>query len=131
MGASKRICPNCGRKMKQQFIGLFHCKCGTSWRRDIGFFERTPDMVFALERKEVGSKVKQLPVIRNKYERPPVGNGWWPCCIHSSEIPRYLSISTMPSPLMSSRFSKAITAPLSCIVRKTGSMASTFPVTVT
>ena len=37
MGASKHICPNCGRKMKQQFIGLFHCKCGTSWRRDIGF----------------------------------------------------------------------------------------------
>jgi phosphotransferase system IIB component len=35
MGASKHICPNCGRKMKQQFIGLFHCKCGTSWRRDI------------------------------------------------------------------------------------------------
>ena len=23
MGASKHICPNCGRKMKQQFIGLF------------------------------------------------------------------------------------------------------------
>lgn len=37
MGASKRVCPNCGRKMKQQFIGLFHCKCGTSWKRDIGF----------------------------------------------------------------------------------------------
>ena len=35
MGASKRVCPNCGRKMKQQFIGQFHCKCGTSWRRDI------------------------------------------------------------------------------------------------
>ena len=35
--------------MKQQFIGLFHCKCGTSWRRDIDFFERTPDMVFSLE----------------------------------------------------------------------------------
>ena len=35
MGASKRICPNCGRKMKQQFIGPFHCKCGTSWKRDI------------------------------------------------------------------------------------------------
>ena len=34
--------------MKQQFIGLFHCKCGMSWKRDIGFFERTPDMVFAL-----------------------------------------------------------------------------------
>lgn len=68
MGASKRICPNCGRKMKQQFIGLFHCKCGTSWRRDIGFFERTPDMVFALERTAVGNKVKQLPVIRYKSE---------------------------------------------------------------
>ena len=53
MGASKHICPNCGRKMKQQFIGLFHCKCGTSWKRDIGFFERTPDMVFALEPKYV------------------------------------------------------------------------------
>ena len=25
--------------MKQQFTGLFHCKCGTSWRRDIGFFD--------------------------------------------------------------------------------------------
>ena len=58
MEASKRICPNCGRKMKQQFIGLFHCKCGTSWRRDIGFFERTPDMVFSLERKKVRNKVK-------------------------------------------------------------------------
>lgn len=21
--------------MKQQFVGLFHCKCGTSWQRDI------------------------------------------------------------------------------------------------
>ena len=66
MGASKHICPNCGRKMKQQFTGLFHCKCGTSWKRDIGFFERTPDMVFALEHKKVGCKIKQLPVIRYK-----------------------------------------------------------------
>ena len=66
MGASKRVCPNCGRKMKQQFIGLFHFKCGTSWRRDIGFFERTPDMVFSLERKKVGNKVKQLPMIHHK-----------------------------------------------------------------
>jgi len=52
--------------MKQQFIGLFHCKCGTSWRRDIGFFERTSDMVFSLERKKVGNKVKQLPTIHHK-----------------------------------------------------------------
>ena len=47
--------------MKQQFIGLFHCKCGTSWRRDIGFFERTPDMVFSLERKKVGNKISLPP----------------------------------------------------------------------
>lgn len=52
MGASNKICPNCGRKMKQQFIGLQHCKCGMSWKRDIGFFERTSDMVFA-DRKSV------------------------------------------------------------------------------
>lgn len=66
MGASNKICPNCGRKMKQQFIGLQHCKCGMSWKRDIGFFERTSDMVFALQRRNVGKKVKQVPVIRRK-----------------------------------------------------------------
>ena len=64
--SSKRVCPNCGRKMKQQFIGLFHCKCGVSWKSDIGFFERTPDMVFALERRQAGKKVKQVPIIRQK-----------------------------------------------------------------
>lgn len=37
MGASNKICPKCGRKMKQQFIGLQHCKCGMSWKKDIGF----------------------------------------------------------------------------------------------
>ena len=57
--SSKRVCPNCGRKMKQQFIGLFHCKCGLSWKRDIGFFERTPNMVFALERIQAGKKVNE------------------------------------------------------------------------
>ena len=30
--------PVCDRKMKQQFIGLQHCKCGMSWKKDIGFF---------------------------------------------------------------------------------------------
>lgn len=50
MGASNKACPNCGRKMKQQFPGLQHCRCGMSWKKDIGYFERTPDMVFALER---------------------------------------------------------------------------------
>ena len=66
MGASNKICPNCGHKMKQQFIGLQHCKCGMSWKKDIGFFERTPDMVFALQRKKVGGKMKNVPVIRYK-----------------------------------------------------------------
>lgn len=64
MGASNKVCPNCGRKMKQQFIGLQHCRCGMSWKKDIGFFERTPDMVFALERRQIGKKVKQRPAIR-------------------------------------------------------------------
>ena len=50
MGKSNKICPRCGRKMKQQFIGLQHCKCGMSWKNDRGFFERTPDMVFGLQR---------------------------------------------------------------------------------
>ena len=63
-GMSKKVCPNCGRKMKQQFIGLQHCKCGMSWKKDIGYFERTGDMVFALERRKVGKKTKQCPVIR-------------------------------------------------------------------
>ena len=62
--AGMHPCPNCGRKMKQQFIGLQHCKCGISWKKDEGFFERTPDMIFALERRTIGGKVKQVPVIR-------------------------------------------------------------------
>jgi len=61
---SNKICINCGRKMKQQFIGLRHCKCGTSWKKDIGYFQRTKDMVFALQRRTVRNKVKQFPVIR-------------------------------------------------------------------
>ena len=63
-GRSKKVCSNCGRKMKQQFIGLQHCKCGMSWKKDIGYFERTGDMVFALERRKVGKKTKKCPVIR-------------------------------------------------------------------
>ena len=66
MGANNKICPNCGKKMKQQFIGLQHCKCGMSWKKDDGFFERTSNMVFALERQTIGQKVKQVPVIRYK-----------------------------------------------------------------
>jgi hypothetical protein len=57
--------------MKQQFIGLKHCKCGTSWQKGVGYFERTNDMVFALERKIVKKsknsiKTKQTPVISYK-----------------------------------------------------------------
>lgn len=63
MGKSNKECPNCGKKMKQQFIGLQHCNCGMSWKKDIGFFERTTDMVFVLQKNEQG---KQIPVIRNK-----------------------------------------------------------------
>lgn len=66
MGKTNKVCPECGRKMKQQFLGLQHCKCGVSWKKDIGFFERLPDMVFALERQTVNGKVKQIPVIRRK-----------------------------------------------------------------
>ncbi len=54
--------------MKQQFIGLRHCKCGISWKNDIGYFECTKDMIFALERRKVGKKTKQYPIIRYKNE---------------------------------------------------------------
>lgn len=66
MSKNSKICPNCARKMKQQFIGLQHCKCGISWKCDMGYFERTNDMVFALQRVKIGKKVKQTPVIRIK-----------------------------------------------------------------
>ena len=67
----KRRCPNCGRAMVQQFIGLKHCKCGISWKKDIGYFERTSDMVFALERQVTKKgknsiRTKQFPIIRYK-----------------------------------------------------------------
>jgi len=62
----KKVCPNCGRKMKQQFIGLKHCKCGISFQKGVGYFQRTSNMVFALQRKNVGKKVKQVPTTRCK-----------------------------------------------------------------
>jgi hypothetical protein len=55
--------------MKQQFIGLQHCRCGMSWKKDIGYFDCTPDMIFVLERKTIRKKVKQVPVIRYKSKR--------------------------------------------------------------
>jgi hypothetical protein len=67
--AEKRRCENCGKVMKQQFIGLKHCKCGVSWQKGVGYFQRTNDMVFALERKVTKKgknsvSAKQVPVIR-------------------------------------------------------------------
>lgn len=61
-----KICPECGRKMKQQFIGLKHCKCGMSWLKSIGYFQRTSDMIFCLKRFKIGKKIKQIPTIRYK-----------------------------------------------------------------
>ena len=74
MGNSNKVCPNCGRKMKQQFQGLQHCKCGVSWLREMGFFERTTNMRFCLERRKTGKKTKQCSVIRFSDEPgAPVG----------------------------------------------------------
>lgn len=54
--------------MKQQFIGLKHCKCGMSWLKSEGYFQRSPDMIFCLKRVKVGKKTKQVPVIRYRNE---------------------------------------------------------------
>lgn len=35
-----------------------------SWKKGVGFFERTADMVFALEWRKVGQKTEQCPVIQ-------------------------------------------------------------------
>lgn len=67
-GSNGKVCPACGRRMKQQFIGLKHCKCGMSWQRGEGFFERSNDMVFVLEQQKVGQKIKQRSVVRFKGE---------------------------------------------------------------
>ena len=56
MGKNNKKCPRCGHKMKQQFIGLQHCSCGMSWKGGIGFFGRTPDMVFCLRRQKGSAK---------------------------------------------------------------------------
>ena len=62
----KKRCPECGRAMVQQFIGLKHCKCSVTWKKDEGYFQRTSDMVFALEKTRRNGKTKQSPVVRHK-----------------------------------------------------------------
>ena len=52
--------------MKQQFIGLQHCKCGMSWKHDIGFFERTSDMVFCLGQRHVNVRLKPQATVHCK-----------------------------------------------------------------
>lgn len=57
--------------MKQQFIGLKHCKCGMSWSKDIGYFQRTAEMSFVLKRQKIkkskhSMKNKQIPIIREE-----------------------------------------------------------------
>jgi len=39
MGKSNKVCPDCGRKIKQQFTGLHHCKCRMSWKKGSGFLK--------------------------------------------------------------------------------------------
>ena len=53
MGKNNKVCPVCGKKMKQQFIGLQHCKCGMSWKKDMGFFERTNDLVLCQDLAQI------------------------------------------------------------------------------
>jgi hypothetical protein len=52
--------------MAQQFVGLRHCSCGVSWKAGIGYFNRSADMVFVLERRTVGKRTRQVPVIHYK-----------------------------------------------------------------
>jgi hypothetical protein len=66
MTSQRTYCPDCGKAMAQQFIGLKHCSCGMSWKKGIGYFKRTSDMVFVLERQTVGERSRQVPVIRYK-----------------------------------------------------------------
>lgn len=64
--SKKNICPRCGRKMKQQFVGLQHCRCGMSWKVNVGYFERTPDMVFCLRHNKPGKKPSRIIVIKHR-----------------------------------------------------------------
>jgi len=66
--ASKHRCINCGAIMKQQFIGLKHCRCGVSWKKDVGYFERTSGMTFHLKKIKKGTKTKQVPMSRMKHK---------------------------------------------------------------
>jgi len=71
----KKRCINCGRAMRQQFIGLKHCKCGTSRSKADGYFQHNSDMVFALERVKLPRKVKTASG-QNKYLLSGLKKAW-------------------------------------------------------
>lgn len=53
-----------GQYAGKSIINNVYMDLDMSWKKDIGYFERTGDMVFALERRKTGKKTKQCPVIR-------------------------------------------------------------------
>ncbi len=91
---AKRICRKCGRKLKQQFIGVYHCKCGNT-RMNGKDIQRTSDTVFALERRKVGKKVKQVPVVRSatkEAEEPRQDNFYFAVYSHKTEEFQHLML---------------------------------------
>ena len=67
-GSSNKRCPVCGRRMKQQFIGLQHCKCGMSWKNDIVFLNE-PEIWCLLwneEKQEINKNSALSFDIRNR-----------------------------------------------------------------
>ena len=62
-GNSNKICPSCARRMEQQFIGIQYCRCGISWKKGMGFFERTSNMPVVLALRKIGKKFKKCPAV--------------------------------------------------------------------
>ena len=68
--ATKRPCPVCGKHMTQQFIGLYHCRCGIS-QCNGKYFVRTKDMVFRLKKVKIGKKMRYRPEVIGGEEFEP------------------------------------------------------------
>ena len=68
MGKSNKICPRCGRKSETAVhrIAALRMRHELEAKTGILLIERTPDMVFCLQRKVIKGNVKQCPVIRFK-----------------------------------------------------------------
>jgi len=69
----ERRCWFCGGKTTQQFMDLFHCKCGKSYiKKGLGnweAFDRTEDMVFCLYRTKNGKKRAMIRYKNQQAER--------------------------------------------------------------